>query len=1375
MTVKGYKTETILEDFGDELKYFFAVRACITDDNCDSNVKIITLEMEDQGAPARAKITGIEIIENGYFLTAPWSYEHGAVKQRRVYRKTGALSSKIEDFSDYGKDGLLFESPDGKTPAQKLFIGQLDPTLTYHFVVRDFDRKGQVADDFTSFTHAASATQAQDEPEADPANDTTTTTTITPQIEPASDPVSETITEPAPVPTPEPATAPWPLDLFTGVTLVEPSAEAGKLDIHWENPPDLTDFFGYRIYDLVDNVLTSLANCVCVDNNCIENPITSCAITGTPGKGYQILVRPFDTTDKESTVLTQPYTTVVIPDTAPPSFPESGSAISATYEATYNRNNIAFKLASDDHFNFNPQMIEYKIYGISFPGTCAGRSFADIALNDSNLIASHIADPSETIQTTYKDRRRLNSKTSYLYRITATDQADLDQSQADKRNTLIDSSFACVETPEIYYPQFVGGDSCPEIISAGGCPSIQNESGVIAPRWAISWDMIDPAPNGIDKANIDVKIMYALSDSPTPPKADFLADGSLEHYTTEVISGAGLIRQPSAADTYMLGPKDLNTWVHYAVVLSKSVDGTVTHRTVATASVHSQNKIEITAVTRDHGTYAGGKLLMIKGSGFTSQTEIYFKDQEEVKKCIGTKLVETTNRQDPRMLDQVIMCTTPLWTLPNGQSEEKIPLLVVREAAMGDTEVYSSGASIGYTFYDPEQTNNFNNACDIPANLTAYFAGGYGSSWGDPLIVCNKQQFINATGPFIFALGDHIDLRSSVPWKTLYLTAGVRFDGKNFALFGLTLDAENSRDLVNHSSELHVGIYDRLNHGCEFRNFSILGAKLLDDDTAPEGTTIGFLGGLALSVVMNNMTIQGTIGDSGSPIVNKSRFIGGFLGNAPYVRLGLDNSGMTSININSEQNFQNTSFGGVSGTEGFITSNANIRIKAPRSFKHMGGVIGELNNNASLTVENINVYFDIGNDGLNSNTIDKNFGGIIGVSKDYTENTNNQSVRNINNINIYGKIDAGVGSSATSTTGGIAGTLQGSRTFMNNVNVAASIRGNSNLGGFVGEVVHSLNSCSLANCPDGIELQIDNSRFNGQIYLDNSEQHSESIGGFIVRSIAPANQEATEVQITNSIFNGKIIAVPAPNVYNWFARIGGLIGQLGTTGGLLPTKIMVDTVAVLGIVKASGSSIGGVIGSIDPTVDDLDQISILIKNSYISPDMFLARYSTMVGGAIGIHRGTSLTIENSLFETKLLYPVNWIGGLVGNIQNVIPDDPSITLTKVISRTMLNVLADNPSNIYGLIGKDNDPGTIYNISDSYFDLGQTNPIQPPVGIERITSDESYGKTASFIDNSDNFNTWSIYDPDTNPDGLWTWKNGKPELRGIIQLLSSFPGN
>lgn len=1391
-TINGDQSEVIIESLGDEIDYFFAVRSCDAEDHCDENEKIMTTSIEDLGAPQIAKITSIEKEENGFYLLAPWTHEHGAVKTRKVFRKTDELSNNIEDYGDYGPEGLVFESPNGITPPQKLFISLLESFKTYHFVVRDYDTKGQVSAEITPFTLET--------------GDIQTTNWASSLLKQSS-----------------------PIDKFLGVSSVVEGDSDGELIVHWNNLSDLNGYFGFRIYDADKGLKPedAIGVCLCLNNKCMENAINSCSVKLNPGQGYRLIVRAYGTDDKESDNMATTNSPVYAPDKTGPVFPETGSPIKAQYDETYNKIKVQFKLATDNNFAATAQSIEYKIYKKFYPGRCAGRGLADIQVTEENLLTKIIPAEGVTLASAYEDHAYMTSKTAYLYRITATDQANLDASQSDRRNTTIDNSFACVETSEIYYPQFVGGDSCREILTAGGCPSVAL-SEPMAPRWAVSWDMKDPLPNGADKSTIESSVYVTYSQDAHPPAIKEDLSDLTKNYTLERTE-TGVTRYPSNATAFVYGPTDKNTWVHYAVVLTKKNEGVVTHRTVATSSIYSQNSLALTSVTRSNGTHLGGKLVMIRGSGLTPSTDIYFGDKtDETKKCLEPKMIETTNRQDPRIVDQLIMCKTPAWTLPSGQNEEKVQIFAKNNMTVSGEPIWSSD-QIEYTFYDPAAANNFNELCDIAANHSKAFANSPADaadepSFGivdNPYIICNAAQLshIDITennGMQYYKLGDNIDLSAIIPWhtlNTLYYT-GLSLDGDNFAIYGLNLDAKLSWSDPGNTFPF-VGLFSILGINASVKNLLILDAKIKDDNTSPEMsdnssyTHMGFIAGWQSSPddkysIFPNITLQGTIKGVGK--VSNQRVIGGLFGRAASTypenpaMLASTTIENLSVNLESIGQFEFAWFGGIASMvdqniKNFDVKNAAIRIKSSRLHYVMGGVAAYHFGDKSANFENVKVYLNVTNDDFVEKDAE-NFGGIIGRLHWGSENST--SKKEFKNIHVYGSVDPG--DKKIDYMGGIVGELHGTQLLVENSEVELTIKSNVIAGGFIGQSFRYSSSPAVDedyNIAEGLpvgtqlSLQIKNSRFSGQIYPLNKTNPTTATGGFIGRTMMNNDKSKVTIRIKDSIFDGKIIA---RNDNGLFAHscIGGIIGGNGGSLeqdmmiiGYIPENVIVDNVAVLGNIYTEGitNMIGGAFGVTFGTADDLDQTVILIDKSFIAPQIMMDKTAGSVGGISGMIIGTNLSISNSIIETKLYdkhpfsedpnIPYPYVGGVIGYIMNTNVDDPRINLSNVVSRTILRDFEEQNMKVYGVVGVDFEEfekGTVtYDISDVYFDLSQTDPNLVPDPFHRDIGFNDIGRTSEFLNTEANFDK-NIWDS-----GIWTWENGKLELHGIIQLLSSFPGN
>lgn len=1132
---------------------------------------------------------------------------------------------------------------------------------------------------------------------------------------------------------------------FGGISNVLRGQNEGELVVAWTNPAELSDYAGYRIYEVENDVIksNSLGQCPCTNSDCKSSPISSCTIKLQPAKGYSLLVWAYDYANNETSDLTLPIPVIYAPDRTAPAFPVNGSGIVGTYEQQNIRNSISFQLATDNQYDKKPTSIEYKIFRREVPGkTCAQLTISDITIEDNYYLKTHQAKDTDTAWTQFYDDNALASTTAYLYRIQAIDQVGLPIAE-NERNKTTDTSFACIMTGDTVKPEFVGGDSCLELNSSKGCPLI-TRSGPEVPLWYLSWDMTDPNVGGTAKEDIVVKIYRAYSDSSTPPEVGTNFSKLNANYTF-VHTGTGITRYPTTDGQYTSGPADQNIWVHYVIVIADLQNGVIANQNYATVSVYSENKVEITSIVRSTGSVDGGHLVAISGTGFTEQTKIYFGDKEdESKRCINEKLVKTTNRNDARQFDKHIFCKTPEWILSNGNIEEKVRIWAVRE--VGDPKL--SPTNITYTFYDPNQQNSINGVCDSEAKTADVFAGGDGTE-ANPYIICNRSQFSNIITTInsknYYVLEDNIDLSASawIPLDSQNSTT-INLDGKGFTIFGMNIEAKYKTS--------RAGLFKNLGKDSDVKNLGILNAQILINETGGghDHLYAGFLAGFlygpnANKIVLSNLVIQGTIKTS-EPPTNADQ---------PGLNLLGAVAGHTFASniINSSINVEHSGFltarcGGIvgqtAGLYAFFTQNNSINLKA-QGCRYLGGVVG-LVGWSFMSI--LDTHINVDATSAFPNTLPR-FGGAFGQAT-LGGNTVNDvpDIYAIKNVDLHGRMDASSHNSSDMRMGSIAGSHHSSYLTIENVTSDMTLKGPYHVGGLVGLISNEGN----AIYPSGELLQIINSTFSGIIdSKPGSNSWCDRIGGMIGYYFGVANKAIPKITIGNSIMSASILA---PDCH----RVGGMIGSYGWETHSQINATIVKTAMTGNVIGKQ--AVGGIIGKAHATGTNDSNPQLSIEECYIGGTIAAEDYA---GGVIGAIFGHRTTIKNTLVETKFKKAEFKTGGILGQKINQTSNDTLFEIhNSYVNADMKNISA-SATEIGGILGGSAEPN-LTNLSETYYNAELVDQTVVRVGNGSEINNMTYTKDSEFHGDENNFGaSW-----DRN---IWTWVNGKPELIFLGELLKN----
>ncbi len=320
-----------------------------------------------------------------------------------------------------------------------------------------------------------------------------------------------------------------------------------------------------------------------------------------------------------------------------------------------------------------------------------------------------------------------------------------------------------------------------------------------------------------------------------------------------------------------------------------------------------------------------------------------------------------------------------------------------------------------------------------------------------------------------------------------------------------------------------------------------------------------------------------------------------------------------NINLNNLSYSNGNTIGAIAGKSEYTVKLSNIKTSGEISgTENIGGLIGIATGNIYL--ENITVNTSV--------TGANNIGGIIG----YTNNNCHVSINTLNISDSY-RIGSENPSNANNATnvGGIIGLVENSSFEISNANIihtssysdnAIIIAGNSNIGGFIGQINNLSNSSSITN-----------SRIISPLTTNNFG------GGFIGKATINNKLSISECQSCIISKQGDYI--------------GGIIGYIESTGGDLFSYINNDIVASDGsdIYIGGNNYIGGLFGTLKGGA-----ISLSGEN-YI---MTSIKGNSYVGGLAGSIENTTLNIGTPLYGktgteiTGLQIEANtYVGGAAG--------------------------------------------------------------------------------------------------------------------------------
>ena len=1114
-------------------------------------------------------------------------------------------------------------------------------------------------------------------------------------------------------------TAPSPVS--SGPSIVA-GDEEGELIVSWSNPVDLSDHAGFSVFEIVDGQPTEspLKSCSCVGGDCVTNPIQSCALNLTPGRGYSVTVKGFDIAGNQSAFINQVSPVAYAPDMQRPLFPGGSAGLTGFFAQAELGVQLNFKRAQDNQYDQSPEAISYNIYREIFNGTDCSDVTAGDAPDGSGVPLATITANAESGPTLAYLDTAMNSTTNYVYRIEAGDQATIPVT-TDAINRNLDTTYTCVSSSDIVPPVFVGGSGCAEISTAKGCAvTVKNDPE--DKEWWLSWDMVDPNTGGTAKEDIEVRIYRAVSgDESLPHPGDRLENVSA-HYTL-VHSSSGFTRYPEAMGETDSGPVGQDMWVHYIVAIYDKYQGAVANLTWVSHKEFSQREIRIDKITRNHGTDVGGKLIVVHGKGFSSTTKIFMDDPDiPANECTDPQLIELADPEKPQFTLKKIACTTPSWTVATGDQED------VRVIAVVGADTVYSPPSVTYRYYTFGGNFTPDNPCDDSTLAGNTFSGGDGASDETPYVVCNRDQLENVTiNEAYYTIGDNIDLRGSV-WSPLP-EMRVRLEGGSHFIHGMNI-----------TSGGHNALWNRLNGTSYIRNLYVTGAELtVTGHTYGEYTFAAVAarsyGTAGTSSSLNFENVHTEVDftfDNGED----HKRVGGIVGHAGNGFQCLVCSANVSLTRTNEDDRIERIGGITSRIEGYngdgidIFEDIAVRLQGEVG-QYSGGVTGLAYRN--VKIDNANVWFDTFTRG-NKHRI----GGIIGQNS-FSSNR----AYEILNSKTSGRLLA-VGPTDAWNSGfrggivGLAGGITKIKSCSSDMEIEAGLRS----GGLIGQA--GLNSGDSPS--DNIYLVIEDSNFSGTITAaHNDAREFGGIVGFV--EMGPNTDWDPKIIITGNKFTGLI------NNVNEYAY-GGIVGSINmwsNPAGRFNASIQ-DNVSY-GVVSGGidGRLLGGIVGRVGSGFDhNLTPFVIRGNMSFTSLD---GRYD--VGGIVG-RSESPIYIENNAFRGTIGSATGLrLGGILGWYRQ---SDTTEDITLISNYADFNLLMEGASCVDcgGIIGLDDgDDGIVANFytTDNVSEfITSDRGNHSPVALRAITKSELANQPSTGFDV-----------------GTWDWDDGYPVLIHLRPLL------
>jgi len=740
---------------------------------------------------------------------------------------------------------------------------------------------------------------------------------------------------------------------FTGITgITADPTEEGKLTVTWAQPPSWAEYRGFKVYALQNDSeipAVALKDCACSGNHC-PNTITSCVIQGLPGfKTYSLYVAGYDITGNITSYLSPPGSykrTARTADLTVPIF-NSNFNVGAGANPT-----LTWSAATDNQQDSS--VIRYSVYRKRIQNFLDPKSRPDIDPSPNIITVAN-----KTVLTSVVDSATLVEGNVYYYIVCAFDQSD---------------NMSCDDSK---IKQVVVDDLTPPSINTLALKTIAGAARTVKDKlWKLDWVLVDA---GTDSSQIYVEIYKKIGVD--EDDINVVATTS----DTPVTSGYNV-----TSITNQSGPYNQNRYINY-LIRATDLAGNVGE---ANITVKSANKMTVDYLSRQTGHRSGGKMLLVKGSGFGNGARIK----------MGANYCDTGITRNEF---NVMTCLTPAYA-----TETSLPVQIENE----DGQLVSAGT---YTYSDSY-------ICDQAQPPTGMAAGA--GTLGDPYLICNGTQLnrlrdmapVNyREGKFYFKLMDHIDLSS---WTAnsfapigdvtnLFLS---KFDGNNMmisnytyndntksyvSLFGVsgnaTLGETYVKNLILKNFNLignhYVGAlsaYHYMRTGDSIDNIYILNTTLAANDSI--GGVIGRVQCIVCNTATKNIYVEVTITNGSG--------LGGFFGYS-HGSMWIDQSIFIFSNTGASANTVGGVFGTLNGAGTYKITNTSIKGTLIGSIS-IGGAIGNANSGNTVSLQN--VFADVSITGTTGR-----LGGLVGESGSYIS---------FSKVGTKGSISGG-----TSSVGGIIG------------------------------------------------------------------------------------------------------------------------------------------------------------------------------------------------------------------------------------------------------------------------------------------------------------------------------------------------------------------
>ncbi len=917
----------------------------------------------------------------------------------------------------------------------------------------------------------------------------------------------------------------------------------GEFTVAWNAPADWTDYRGFRIYqvDPVTNGLTLMKTCPCADYGCSDT-ITQCTVNGLDSyRTYRLHVRAYDDANNETLYLDPAvnYSDKRTTDTTPPAFASNlivGS--SPTFVLSWNT-------GIDNQYALEPGAdIQYEVYQNNAPF-----DFTNPSEPDGNLKTS-------TTNLSFQDNGFVEAQT-YYYTVCATDASD---------NTTCDQLTRNFTVPDV---------TAPEILNLVSTKTVKSKV------WELEWEMSD---NISANADLQVEIRRRVSVA-----GDLATNSDPVVYTglgsTLIVAGNNASTAQAVSLDPLSGVADLNRKINYLVIVRDEEGNEAT----ANMTIDINNALSITDVRGTTGPIAGGKLVAVYGTGFSSLIDNGVGVDTEVliagKPCTGVSILS----------ENALTCTTPSVVVP-GSVEVRVKTQINNPASPTNIVESEDALTNAYTYSASPIL------CDNPGSWDVSFADGTGTSV-DPYIVCNDTHLANirpiADSGAYYELGDSIDLTavSFDPLGDATKKFSGSFNGNGHLILNWTYN----------NAQPNIGFLGYVNGDFQVSNLGLVNVDITASQSV--GGIIGVVeGGVNKTGLVSNVFVTGSI--------TADDFVGGVIGRKQNNHVNfnmIDSYFVGTVTVNGI-----TGYGG--GIAGFLGSDTGGFFQSLYSegvvtgTKVLGGLFGNLGEGKQLQDSFSRAVVT-----ASGNTA----GGIAGEVKSGASITNTYSesgtVSGIDNVGGIAGTSEGVFTDVHSTmvvtsTGRRAGGIVGYATSASISNAYSNVSHNftNSAGGVVGEMADSVLANSYAT--------------GGLVSL------GTDVGGLVGKVFVGAAETSS---ITQSYATGFVDTAAS--------GVGGLVGTVETlAGGTLNMSEVFSTSQVGSDFAAPNQQYGGLVGKVNTSANS----NVNITNCYASGGVYTGAQG---GGLIGGYdfTGGTVTIDYCYSASAILGDTTDRGGVLG--------------------------------------------------------------------------------------------------------------------------------